>query len=136
VRRLVHLVIALRLEEEMPGLPARHGEQPAHQRRCRRPGEYQHVGAEEASRADEVQRLIDPAVVVVAMIVPPLHLESVAEAVHHDPFPAGLLVTMRRPQPLPAQALPAASRSIRPARYPAMTRLSGVDNRVCYFDSM
>jgi hypothetical protein len=90
VRRLVHLVIALRLEEEVADLPAGHGEQPAHQRRRRGAGEYQHIGAEKASRADEVQRLIDPAVVVIAMIVPPLHLESLPEAVHHGPFLAGL----------------------------------------------
>jgi hypothetical protein len=93
VRRLVHLVVALWLEEEMADLPAGHGEQPAHQCRRRRTGEDQHVGAEEASRADEVQRLIDPAVVVIAMIVPPLHFESLPEAVHHGPFLAGLLVT-------------------------------------------
>jgi hypothetical protein len=74
VRRLVHLVVTLRLEEEMADLPAGHGEQPADQRRRRRACEHQHVRAEEASRADEMQRLIDPAVVVIAMIVPPLHL--------------------------------------------------------------
>ena len=33
-------------------------------------------------RAHQVQRLVDPAVVVVAMIVPPLHFERLKKAVH------------------------------------------------------
>ena len=80
VRGLVDLVVVLGLEEEVADLPAGHRHQPADQRRHRRIGEHQHVGAQEADRAHQVQRLIDPAVVVVAMIVPALHSQSLRES--------------------------------------------------------
>jgi hypothetical protein len=85
VRRLVHLVVALRLEEEVAGLAGGHRHQPADQRRDGGVEEDQHVGAQEADRADEVQRLIDPAVVIVAMVVPALNFECVKEAAHRVP---------------------------------------------------
>ncbi len=85
VGRLVDLVIALGLEEEMTGLPGRHRNQPADQRRQRRVREHQRIGDEEADRADQVQGLVDPAVVIITMIVPSLQFEGLEEAFHQSP---------------------------------------------------
>jgi hypothetical protein len=48
---LIDFVVALGLEVEVPDLPADHGNEPANQRRSGRIGEQQHVGAQEADRA-------------------------------------------------------------------------------------
>src|SRR6516225_7601654 len=121
---MVHLVITLGLEEEVADLPAGHRQQPADQRGRSRPGEHQDVRTQEACRAEEVERLIDPAVVVIAVIVPPLQLEGLKEAVHGRPFltfldSAGLL----RSSGPPETASP-TSQLARLARYPAMTIVS------------
>jgi hypothetical protein len=86
VRRLVDVVVALRLEEEVSRLARRHGDEPAEQRRDDRLEEQQRVGAEEARGADEVQRLVDPAVVVVAMVVPALGSQFLQKILDHS-FP-------------------------------------------------
>ena len=49
-RRPIDLVVTLRLEEEVTGLAADHGHQPADQRGLRRIGERGHVGDDEADR--------------------------------------------------------------------------------------
>ena len=48
VGRLVDVVVALRLEEEVAGLPGGHRHQPADQRRQRGIREHQRIGAQEA----------------------------------------------------------------------------------------
>src|SRR5262245_9788241 len=75
MRCVVGMVIAFRLEEEVPELPRRHGEQPSDHHRDGRLYEYQNVGEDEADRAYKMQRLIDPIVMVVPVIVPTLLLE-------------------------------------------------------------
>ncbi len=82
VGRLVDLVVAARLEEQVADLAGRHGGQPADQRGHRRIGERHDVGAQEARRAHEVERLVDLAVMVVAMVVPALHFQFVQETAH------------------------------------------------------
>ena len=94
VGRLVDLVVAARLEEQVADLAAGHGDQPADQRRHGGIGERDHIGEQEARRADEVERLVDLAVVIVAMVVPTLHFQFVPEA-GHERFP---WVTRGRPR--------------------------------------
>ena len=79
---LVHMVIGLRLEEEVARLAARHRHQPRQQRGSSRIDEQQRIGADKADGAQQVQRLVDAAVVVVAVVVPPLDLEGAKEIVH------------------------------------------------------
>src|ERR1700722_11278326 len=75
VGRLVHFVIALRLEEEMADLAAHHRHQPAYQGGQCRVLEHEHVGAKKTDRTDQMERLVDTAMVIVAMVVPTLKLE-------------------------------------------------------------
>src|SRR5689334_21628642 len=80
------MIVATGLEEEMPGLPAGHRDQPADQSADCRALEHDNVRRQKADRAQKMQRLIDPAVVVVAMIVPPLRLQSLQKAFHGFPL--------------------------------------------------
>ena len=87
VGRVVYLVVALGLEEEVSGLPADHGHQPANQRRSRGILEDQAVGGKKAERAQEVEGLINAAVMIVAVIVPPLDSQSFEKTLHAVSFP-------------------------------------------------
>jgi len=78
----VDLIITLGLEEKMPGLAADHGHQPADQRGFHRVYEHGHVGNDETDRTQEMQGLIDAAVVIETMIIPSLGLEFRPEAAH------------------------------------------------------
>jgi hypothetical protein len=82
VGRLVLLVVALGLEQKVADLTDAHREDPAEQRGEDRLREQQHVGRDEAARADEVQGLVDAAVMVEAVIIPTLLLELFEETVH------------------------------------------------------
>ncbi len=82
VRRLVDVVVALRLEEQMTGLPRGHGHQPADQGSGHGIHENHGVADEEAEGADKVQSLVDPAVMVVAMVIPALLPQFRQEAIH------------------------------------------------------
>jgi hypothetical protein len=66
----------------MTDLAAGHGDQPAYEDRGDRVAEYQHVSAKKTRGADEVQRLIDPTVVIIAVIIPPLFLQSSKKIAH------------------------------------------------------
>ncbi|HXQ84210.1 MAG TPA: hypothetical protein VN769_09105, partial [Xanthobacteraceae bacterium] len=44
-----------------------------------------HIGKQKTQRADEVKRLIDPAVMIVAMIVPALDPQSLEKTAHLSP---------------------------------------------------
>jgi hypothetical protein len=79
---LIHHVVIFWLEEEVTNLAAGHGQEPPDQRRYRRILEHHRVGKEKACGANQVQRLIDPAVMIEAMIVPPLHSQGFEEAPH------------------------------------------------------
>ena len=69
---LIHLVVTFGLEEEMTGLTADHGYQPANQCRGSRVLEDKGICGQEADRTQQVEGLVNTAVVVVAVIVPPL----------------------------------------------------------------
>ncbi|MGY3469508.1 hypothetical protein ACVW0I_006379 [Bradyrhizobium sp. LM6.11] len=62
----------MRLEEEVTSLARGHRHQPADQRGDHGVDEQPDIGEQKAQRADEVQALIDAAVVIVAMVVPAL----------------------------------------------------------------
>ena len=87
VRGLIDVVISLGLEEEVPRLAAGHGDAPCQQRGPCRVDEQQHVGPQEAHRAQEMQRLVHAAVVVVAVVVPALHAQRLKA--HVQPFEQG-----------------------------------------------
>src|SRR5215468_9802156 len=80
---LVDVVVTLGLEEEMAGLARGHRDQPADQRGDQRIEEHHQIADHEADRADEVQALIDPAVVIVAVVVPALDAKLLKEAFDH-----------------------------------------------------
>src|ERR1700728_908269 len=82
VARAIDRVVALGLEKEMTGLAADHGYQPTDQRRLHRIEKHRDVRNDEADRTQEVQGLIDAAVVVVTMIVPALSFEFRQKALH------------------------------------------------------
>ncbi len=82
--RVVDLVVPLGLEEEVPRLARDHGDEPGDERRGDRVREQQDVGDEEADCTDEVQRLVDAAVVVVPMIIPALGLQLFPKTLHSD----------------------------------------------------
>ena len=85
VAGLVHHVVVLGLEKEMTDLPAGHRHQPAGERRQGRIREHHHIGEQEADGAQQMERLIDPAVMIVAMVIPPLHSQSLEKSVHSVP---------------------------------------------------
>ena len=92
---MIDVVVAARLEEEVTGLPRRHRDQPADQRRHHGVEEQHHIGEQEARRADEVQRLIDAAVVIITMVVPALGSQFLQEILDHSlpPNSFGLVFT-------------------------------------------
>ncbi|MGY4266828.1 hypothetical protein ACVJF2_005398 [Bradyrhizobium sp. USDA 4519] len=67
----------------MTGLARGHRDQPADQRRHDRIEEQHHIGEQEAQRADEVQALVDPAVMVEAMVIPTLGTQLLQEILDH-----------------------------------------------------
>jgi len=79
---LIDRVIALGLEEKMSRLATDHGNQPRNQGGSGGVLEDGDIGGQEAYRAEKVQRLVDTAVVIVAMVVPTLDFESSQEALH------------------------------------------------------
>ena len=83
---VIDLVVTLGFEKEMPALAAHHRDQPADQRGRGGVGEQQYVGGQEGERAHQVQRLVDAAVVIVAMVVPTLGVQRLQEAVHVESF--------------------------------------------------
>src|SRR6202789_3494290 len=82
VARAIDRVIALGLEKEMAGLAADHGYEPTDQRRLHRIEEHGDISDDEADGTQEVQGLIDAAVVVVTVIVPALSHEFRQKTLH------------------------------------------------------
>jgi hypothetical protein len=80
VAGLVHVVVAARLEEDVARLARHHAHQPAHGGGGRRVDE-QH-GAQKADRAEQVQALVDAALVVVAVVVPAQGVDFPEEITH------------------------------------------------------
>src|ERR1700693_2358679 len=83
---LVDVVVALGLKEEVTHLPAHHRHQPRYQRRCRWILEDGDIRGQKAHRAEQVQGLIDTAVMVVAVIVAALKFESAQKALRGFPL--------------------------------------------------
>jgi hypothetical protein len=81
---VIDLIVSLWLEEEVTGLAADHGDQPADQGGLHGIKEHRNVGDDEADGAQQMQRLIDAAVMIVAMIVPALTLEFRQKTLHVD----------------------------------------------------
>jgi hypothetical protein len=81
---VVDVVVPPRLEEEVTGLPRGHGDQPADERRYHRIDEQHRIGEQEARGADEVQRLVDAAVVVIAVVVPALGSQFLQKILDHS----------------------------------------------------
>src|SRR6202012_1138636 len=71
----VDLVVALRLEEKMADLSRPHGDGPAENRGLGDVEGDERVRREKAARAQEVERLVDAAPVVEAVVVPALLLQ-------------------------------------------------------------
>ena len=86
---LVDFVVAFGLEEKMSGLAAGHGDTPGQQGRIGGINEQQPVGSNKAQGAQKVQALVDPAVVVVAMIVPAQDFERLEKLFHVRPIKKG-----------------------------------------------
>jgi hypothetical protein len=81
VADLVDLVEAARLEEEVARLARDHRHAPADDRGSGGVDEQQRVGDQEADRADQVQALVDAALVVEAMVVVALLGHKVQEGI-------------------------------------------------------
>ena len=73
LRGLVNFVVAQGLEEEVTRLTRGHGNEPGNESGDHGIDEQKRIGRDKADGADEVQRLIDAAVMVVTMIVKPLN---------------------------------------------------------------
>jgi len=84
---LVDVVVTLGLEEKMPALAAHHRHQPGDQRGRGGVEKQQHIGRQEGESAEQVQRLVDPAVMVVAVVIPALGTQCIEEAVHEVSLP-------------------------------------------------
>lgn len=104
VRHLVARIVARRLEHVVAGLPRDHADAPADQHARHRVKEHQDIGDEETDRADEMQALVDPALMVEPMIIPALAPEFLHDAVEHAAlrscsFVARASAVRRRPPP-------------------------------------
>jgi len=86
MRGAIDFIVALGLEEEVPGLPADHRHQPAYFGRDGWISEDGAIRCDEAQCAEQVQRLVDPTVVVVAVVIPTLDPQGAEETVHCDSF--------------------------------------------------
>lgn len=73
VRRVVDMVVALRLEKKVAGLTTRHRDEPSDFRRHRRIDERYRVGRKETQRTQQMQGLVDPAVMIEAVIIKALN---------------------------------------------------------------
>ena len=82
VRGLVYVVKTLGLEEEMADLARAHGHQPGNQGRHHRVNKQKHIGHQKRQGADQVQELVDAAVVVVAVVIPALNVDELKKRLH------------------------------------------------------
>src|SRR5262249_38258275 len=68
----------------MADLAAGHRHQPTDQSCYRRILKHHHIGGQKADRAHQMKRLIDPAVMIEAMIVPTLHSQGLEKRLHNS----------------------------------------------------
>src|SRR5262249_7671224 len=83
VRGLIHDVVVLRLAEEVADLAAGHRHEPADQGRHRWIPEHHRVGSQKAFGAHQMQRLVYPTVMVLALIVPTLPSQGLEKALNN-----------------------------------------------------
>jgi hypothetical protein len=76
------VIVAARLEEDVPRLARHHADEPADQTGDRGVDEQHRIRDQEAHRADQVQRLVDARLVIVAMVVPAQRLDLAHELAH------------------------------------------------------
>src|ERR1700737_5668850 len=79
---VIHHVVVSRFKEEMPDLAAGHRGEPTDQGRNRGVLENHDVCKQKTHRTHQMERLVDPAVMIVAMVVPTLHSQSLKKTVH------------------------------------------------------
>jgi len=85
IRRLVDVVIAQRLKEEMTGLPRSHRNQPGNQRSPGGVDEQHHISHQKTHGTQKMQGLIDSAMVVIAVVIPALNLQGIQKIFHRQP---------------------------------------------------
>ena len=81
----VDVVIAQRLKEKVTGLSGGHGDHPGQQRGHGRIDPQHAVSHHKSHGTEQVQGLVDAAVVVVTVIVPTLNFQSFQEIFHKNP---------------------------------------------------
>src|ERR1700750_1159029 len=79
---VVYRIVTLWCKEEMANLGAGHRHRPSDQGRDRRVPEQQEPHENEAGRAQKMKRLVNQAVVIVAVIVPTLNFQRLHKATH------------------------------------------------------
>jgi len=82
VSRLIDLVVAFGLKEEMTRLPAGHRDAPGQQRCVGGVHEQKGIGRDKAQCAEQMQALIDSAMMVIAVIVPAKNGERFKKLFH------------------------------------------------------
>ena len=73
---VVHMVIAQGFKKEMARLPRHHRHQPSQQSSPSRIDKQQGIRNQKTNRTEQMQRLIDAAVVVIAMVIPTLNAQG------------------------------------------------------------
>ena len=81
---LVHMIVTMGLKKEMPRLSCGHGKGPSHDCGPDWIDEQHHIRTQKGQGADEMQRLVDSAVVIEAMVIPTLFAKSFEELFHVD----------------------------------------------------
>jgi hypothetical protein len=89
----------------VPNLPGHHRGKPAGQGSRDRICEHQYIGAQETDRTHQVQRLVDSAVMIIAVIIPPLRSENLKKFVHHPPTLMFIVYTLNVTIPEQSQIL-------------------------------
>jgi len=82
VRGVVDVIVCFGLEEKMPDLTTGHGDQPSHQCSRHWVNEQQDITKQEGQGTQQVQALIDAAVVVVTVVIPTLFVQSLEDFFH------------------------------------------------------
>ena len=79
---LVHFVKAFGFEEKVANLASGHRNQPCNQGRHHGIDEQVNIGHQKGNGTDQMQGLVDAAVVVIAVVVPALRLKGLQKLTH------------------------------------------------------
>jgi hypothetical protein len=80
----IHFVKSFGFEEKVTHLTGCHGNQPGDQGGHHRVNEQIHIGHQKRNGADQMQGLIDAAVMVKTMVIPALGFEDLQQLVHES----------------------------------------------------